>query len=208
MAIGRVSEVGQRGSSSQRGSMSSRARSLSRPVGLVLAAAMLVVPAACSENRAIESDAPITKDTVRLLEDETLDNDPGLASGSEAAAQIQKLVDSLVEENDPCVILSPSTVSTFNFDPSVLASSQARKTLAQGYVQVLNHLVTLVNDPEVTPALVIERDSVVEILDIVEKYSASPTSREGTKQIEAVTNSPAYVEASEVVARWVVSHCG
>jgi len=186
--------------------VSSRARRSVAAVALALA--LPLGSAACSETRTLEGGAEATSTTVRLLEEERGEFDEGLRTGSEAAAEIQRWINDLVTETDPCSILSQKVVQDRSFDPTVLASAAARKALAEGYVQVINHLVALIDDPAVTPALVVQRDSATEILDIVDRYAANPTSREGARQIDAVTAAPAYVEAEATISRWVISNCG
>lgn len=179
---------------------------LRRVFGLALIVATAVVPVACSSSRDIES-AGETKTTIRDLGDDELVDEEALLSGSQGAKEIQKIIDRLVASNDACAILTQKDIKGLKIDATTLASSSARKTLAAGVVKVYDHIIQIVPDAAIKPYLGTQRDTFVQVLDIVERYTANPTSKEGNDQIEALISGDKFVQAQSAVSGWTYQNC-
>lgn len=172
----------------------------------VLNVAVLVAAPACSSTRDLEASAPSS--TIRDLGNDPLVDDEGLASGSQGAAEIQKIIDRLVASNDPCAILTQKDIRGLKIDATTLASSSARKTLAAGVVQVYDHVIRIVPDAGIKPSLEVQKSTFVQVLDVVERYTANPTSQEGNDEIRALVTGPDFVKAQTQVANWTNTNCG
>lgn len=168
--------------------------------------AVLALAPACSSTRQLSSDERIPT-TIRRLPDDG-DDAEALAGGSEGARQIQEMIDRLLASDDPCAILTQRDVKGFQLDATTLASSSARRVLTKGVVDVYDHLLALVTDATVRPALQVQRDTFVQVLDLVDRYAANPTSQQGNDQIRALTTGDAFVRAQDVVGGWTVANCG
>jgi len=162
--------------------------------------------AACSSSRDIEGADGVTETTRDLGDDPLVDEDE-LTSGSQSAKEIQRIIDRLVAGTDPCAILTQKDIKGLKIDATALASSAARQTLATGVIRVYDHVIQLVTDASVKPALEVQRDTFVQILDIVERYTANPTSQEGNDQIRALISGEAFVKAQSQVAGWTNANC-
>lgn len=174
---------------------------------LVLVPLLVAVPlAACSSTTDLDSEAPGT--TIRDLGDDPLVDDEGLTSGSQGAQAIQRIIDRLVASNDPCAILTQKDIKGLKIDATTLASSSARRTLAAGVVQVYDHVIQIVTDPTVKPALEVQKSTFVQVLDVVERYTANPTSQEGNAQIQALVTGEDFVKAQGQVSDWTNANCG
>jgi hypothetical protein len=172
----------------------------------VVLAAMVAVPAACASTKDIESSDQ-TKSTIRDLGGDLVDPDDVIASGSAGAREIQKIIDRLVASNDACAILTQKDVKGLKIDPTTLASSSARQALTKGVIAVYDHLIDIVPDAAVKPALVTQRDTFVQVLDLVERYTANPTSKQGNDQIQALITGDAFVKAATAVSSWTYANC-
>lgn len=174
----------------------------------VLAVALTtVVPfvAACSSTKDLESGAR-TKTTIRDLGEDLID-DESVAGGSEGERKLQRVMDQLVASPDPCAILTQNGIQGYSIDPTILASSRARQTLTRGVIDVYNHLLDIIPDPAVKPALVVQRDTFVEVLDVVERYTANPSSKQGNEQIAELVKGEEFVEAATSVSSWTLANC-
>lgn len=179
---------------------------LRRLMGIAALGLTVFLPVACSSSRDIET-AGETKTTIRDLGDEDLVDEDALISGSQGAKEIQKIIDRLVASNDACAILTQKDIKGLNIDATTLASSAARKTLAAGVVKVYDHIIQIVPDAAVKPYLGTQRDTFVQVLDIVERYTANPTSKEGNDQIQALISGDKFVQAQSAVSGWTFSNC-
>jgi hypothetical protein len=171
-------------------------------LALLLAAATAV---SCSESRDLGATGR-TKTTIRRVDDPDADED-ALAGGSAGAREMQKIIDRLVASNDPCAILTQKDVKGYQIDATTLASTATRKVLATGVIDVYDHLVDIIGDPSVRPALEKQRDTFVQVLEIVNRYTANPTSKQGDDQIRALTTGPEFVAAQNAVATWTINNC-
>src|SRR4051812_44651454 len=110
---------------------------------------------------------------------------------------MQKIIDRLLASNDACAILTQKDVKGYRIDATTLASSAARQVLARGVIDVYDHLIDIVNDDGIKPALQRQRDTFVQILQIVDRYTANPTSKQGNDQIRALSTGPEFVKAQQ-----------
>lgn len=176
-------------------------------LAVVLVVVSTGLPVACSSTREIDS-ADVTKTTIRDLGNEDLVDEDGLLSASQGAKEIQRIVDRLVASNDACAILTQKDIKGLKIDATTLASSSARQTLANGVVRVYDHVIQIVPDPAIKPSLGVQRDTFVKVLDVVERYTANPTSKEGNDQIQSLVTSSAFINAQSAVSAWTYQHCG
>lgn len=175
-----------------------------RALGVAALVVAAMVLGGCSSSR----DLPKGESNGQTLP--TLADDGGgdtLASASAAAKRLQAVIDKLLAEDDACKILTRQDLSDLRIDPTSLASSSARKVLSQGVVDVYDHLMEIIVDPSVDPALQAQRDSFVRVLDIVERNTANPSSKVASDQIRAIVSAPAYVSAGDAVAAWTYANC-
>ena len=172
---------------------------------LATALTLLVATVGCSSSRDVAYDET-TPTTIRRLPGAGLD-EANLAGGSAAAKDMQRVIDRLVASNDPCAILTQKEVKGYQIDPSSLASSDVLEVLANGVIDIYDHLVVIVPDPGVVPALRTQRDTFVRVLDVVDRYAANPTSKDGTTQIRSLTQGSDFVKAGSTVSAWTYSHC-
>ena len=168
--------------------------------------ATTLLPVACSSSRDVDS-ADATKTTIRKLDDGPLVDEDGLLGGSQGAKEIQRIIDRLLASNDPCAILTQKDIKGLKIDAATLASSSARQTLASGVIQVYDHVIQIVPDASVKPALGVQRDTFVKVLDVVERYTANPTSKEGNDQITALVTGEEFVKAQSAVSGWTYQNC-
>ncbi|MFN8053134.1 MAG: hypothetical protein U0Q22_16935 [Acidimicrobiales bacterium] len=185
--------------------MADHRRRRSLAIGVLLAAAVVAAPA-CSSTRDLDS-ADQTGTTIRKLADDLVDEDP-LTGGSAGAKELKKIIDRLVASNDPCAILTQKDIKGYQLDPTTLASSSARQTLAQGVVDVYDHLIKIVPDTTITPALQKQRDTFVQVLGIIDRYAANPTSKQSNDQIQALLTGTDFVQAQNAVSTWTYTNCG
>ena len=69
-----------------------------------------------------------------------------------------------VPGNDVCAILTQKDIKGLKIDATTLASSSARRTLASGVVQVYDHVIQIVPDPAIKPALEVQKSTFVQVL--------------------------------------------
>ena len=173
-------------------------------MGVLLVA--VIVAVGCSSSRDLESsEQPGT--TIRDLGEELVE-DEALVGGSEGAKEMQRIIDRLLASNDACAILTQKDIQGYKIDATTLASSSARQILANGVVDVYDHLIELVTDPAVTPALQVQRDTFGQVLEIVDRYTANPTSKQGNDQIQALITGETFVRAESAVSTWTFQNCG
>lgn len=184
------------------------ARRRSAPLGALLLAGLLVclVAPSCSSSRDLVTDRQ-TGTTIRVLRDDG-SGDDAIAGGSEGARQIQEIIDRLVQSDDACAILTQKDVRGYQIDATTLASSSARRVLTNGVIAVYDHLIKIMKDRAVVPALQSQRDTFVQVLDVVDRYAANPTAKQGNEQINALLTGDAFVQAQNQVAVWTSTNCG
>jgi hypothetical protein len=174
-------------------------------VALLAVAPLTATMAGCSSTRDLGSEGE-TKTTIRKIADDAGD-EGALAGGSQGAKEMQKIINRLLASNDPCAILTQKDVKGFSIDATALASATAREVLARGVIDVYDHLLDIVGDDAIKPALQKQRDTFVEILQIVDRYTANPTSKQGNDQIRALSTGPEFVKAQHDVDNWTYQHC-
>lgn len=182
-------------------------RDLRRLLTVLVVGTSLLAAVGCSSSRDVETSEG-TKTTIRDLGDEELVDEDGLLSGSQGAKEIQRIIDKLLASNDPCAILTQKDIKGLKIDATTLASSAARVTLASGVIQVYDHVKAIVVDESVKPALEVQKSTFVKVLDIVERYTANPTSKEGNDQIQALVTGEDFVKAQSTVSAWTYTNCG
>lgn len=175
-----------------------------RRVVVLAAISMSVLLGGCSSTRDLDATTAGPSTTRRV--DGGSDGGDNIG-GSVAAQRMQSLIDQLLDEQDPCAILTQKDVAMTQIDPTTFLSAEARRVLAAGVVDVYDHLAQLIGDPAVQPALRTQKETFTGVLEIVERYSSNPTSREQTEQIKALTEGPAAVAAQSSISAWVVSNC-
>ena len=172
--------------------------------GAAIVVIMSAVGTSCAQTDELAEGRSST--TLRIGEDDLALGDD-LAGSSAAAGQMQDLVDELLASNNACAILNQQAAGAIKLDPTTMMSSSARRVLAKGIVDIYDHLVTLVDDPAVKPALLVQQATFVEVLDIVDRYADSPSSKRGADEIKALAGAPQFVAASQSVATWVTTNC-
>lgn len=174
------------------------------------AAALVAALAAtgCSSTRELSADRS-TETTIRRLPDDELLDEEALETGSAAARSMEAIVAKLLASNDPCAILTQQEIRGYNIDATALAGSAVRQTMARGVVSVYNHTINVVpqTEDQLIAALRVQRDTFVQVLDVVDRYSSNPTSRQGNQQIENLVRSDQFVKASEAVNGWIYQNC-
>lgn len=168
-------------------------------------AVVVLLAGGCSQSRELGDSATSTTFRVSESEDASGDN---LSGGSESAAQMQQMIDRLLVSTDPCAILTQRDIRDIQLDPTAMASSAVRQVVAKGVVEVYNHLAELVTDTSVNAALLVQRDTFVKVLNVVERYSSAPASEAASAEIAALAQAPAYVAAETTVNAWVGANCG
>jgi outer membrane murein-binding lipoprotein Lpp len=171
----------------------------------------VVIPAVlltgCSSSRDLDASVDLTS-TTRKLSDAEIPDDDALVSGSAAVAALQELIDRLLASNDACAILTQRDIKDAQLDPTTLASSAARKTLTKGVIEVYDHVIAIVTDQAVKVPLRVQRDAFVEVLDVVDRYSTNPTSKDANAEITNITRGPEFVAAQSAVQAWQFANCG
>ena len=173
---------------------------------VLLVASLACVAAACSSSSDIATSRQPTS-TVRIAPDDAIGNGDGLTNGSEAIRQIQAMVDKLSQSTDPCGVLTGRDVKGIKLDPTAMASGEARKVVSQGVVKIYNHLVQI-SDPAIKDALRVQRDTYSQILDVVDRFAAAASSKQGNDEIQALAATPQFLAAQQQVAAWTTTHCG
>jgi hypothetical protein len=174
-------------------------------VALLTVGMALIAGPACSSSRDLESAAN-TGTTIRRLADD-IEDDEALAGGSEGAQEMQKIIDQLLASNDPCAILTQKDVKGYEIDATTLASSAARRVLTNGVIDVYDHLIVIVPDDAIKPALQAQRDTFVQVLEVVDRYAANPTAKQGNDQINTLMTGEDFVRAQSAVAGWTSANC-
>ena len=167
--------------------------------------AALVMLVGCSSTSDIATSRA-TSSTVRIAPDAALNGGGGLSSGSEATRQLQAAIDKLAASNDVCAVLTQRDVKGMKLDSTTLASTEARRVLSAGVVKIYNHLVQI-GDAAIKGALQVQRDTFVSVLDLVDRYTAASSSKQGNEEIQALTQAPQFLAAQQVVTTWIAGHC-
>jgi hypothetical protein len=180
------------------------------PFDVVKRAAMLMVVAAialvglgCSQSTDLSS-GPVTTTTPKSSTTDPLD---GSAGGSSAGIdQLQTLVARLLASNDTCAILTQRDVRANQLDPTLFTSSNSRQVLAQGVVNIYNHLIDI-SPVAIRGALQDEKDVFAQVLQVVDQYADNPTDQGATQQIDNLLKQPGMVTAQQQLNDFVENNC-
>lgn len=175
-------------------------------IGLVLAVVVALggAVASCSTSTDIEG-SPVTTTEKAPKPTDPLDSD-ALVTGSEAVAQLQALVDSMLATQDPCAVLTQRDLKENRLDPSLFTSAAARRVVAKGLVSVYDHLIQI-SPAAITSALQSQKAVLVEVLAVVDQYANDPTGTKATKEIDRLVNAPGYLAAQTQLTTWVSGNC-
>ena len=80
--------------------------------------------------------------------------------------------------------------------------------LAQGIVDIYGQLIETINDPSIRPSLVVQRDTYVGVLGIINRYSNSAASDDGNAEIDSLIQDEDFLAAQNAVGDWVFRNCG
>lgn len=175
-------------------------------VGLLLSALVVVagLSGACSRSTDIEG-SPVTTTEKAPATTDPLDSD-ALITGSEAVAQLQALIDSMLATKDPCAVLTQRDIEANKLDPSLFTSSAARRVVTEGLIDVYDHLISI-SPAAITSALQSQKVVLVEVLGVVERYAADPTNAKATTEIDNLVSAPGYLAAQNQLTSWVSANC-
>jgi len=175
-------------------------------IGLCLSLILAVVGgvASCSTSTDIEG-SPVTTTQKAPRPTDPLDSD-ALVSGSEAVAQLQALVNSMLAAQDPCAVLTQRDIKENRLDPSLFTSAAARRVVAKGLVDVYDHLITI-SPAAITSALQSQKAVLIEVLAVVDQYANDPSGTKATKEIDRLVNAPGYLAAQTQLTSWVSANC-
>lgn len=173
-------------------------------IAVSLVVTVFAAGAACSTSDDIEGLAQSTTTRAPSTTD-PLDSD-ALVSGSQAVAELQALVDSMLASNDPCAVLTQRDIEANNLDPSLFTSAAARRIVTKGLIDVYDHLIAI-SPPTLTNALTAQKAVLVEVLAVVEQYANDPDNTKATKQINSLVSAPGYLAAQSQLTSWVSANC-
>lgn len=161
----------------------------------------------CTRTRDVDlSDT--TSTTIRRISDDRL-ADAGSVASAEAVGQVQALVNRLLGVDDPCAILNENAFQDYTLDGSSLASSAVRRALSSGVTAVYNHTINLIpqDDSTMIAALRVQRETLIDVLDVVDRYATNPTSNEAANQVRTLVTGEEFVKSAEVISLWLGSNC-
>ncbi len=170
-------------------------------MSLLMVAVALV--ASCSGSKELAFDDPTVATTTTTAD--PLDA-AELATGAAGIEELQLLFDRLLASDDSCAILTQRDLTENRLDPTLFTSSAARRILADGLVQVYDHLIQI-SDPRITGALAAQKDVFGQVLDVVDRYAANPNNPGATDEIEKLVQSQGFVSASQVISGYVSAVC-
>lgn len=176
------------------------------PVTFV-AVALVVLGAAsgaCSRSTDIEG-SPVTTTEKAPATTDPLDSD-ALISGSEAVAELQALVDSMLATKDPCAVLTQRDIEANRLDPSLFTSAAARRVVTEGLIDVYDHLISI-SPAAITSALQAQKVVLVDVLAVVDRYTTDPSGSKATKEIDSLVSSPGFLAAQSQITAWVSANC-
>lgn len=212
MAKGRLGELLRGGSMLRRRPITSTAGGYpSTPmrrvrIGLVLALAVAVVGSAVSCSRSTEIEGtPVTTTEKAPRPTDPLESD-ALVTGSEAVAQLQALVNSMLATQDPCAVLTQRDIEANRLDPSLFTSAAARRVVTKGLIDVYDHLISI-SPAAITSALQAQKSVLLEVLAVVDQYANDPSGTKATKEINRLVSAPGYLAAQTQLTSWVSANC-
>ena len=180
-----------------------RRRTVTPVVSLLVFMVTMACVASCSGSKELAFDDPVVATT-------TTTEDPldaaELATGAAGIEELQSLFDRFLASDDTCAILTQRDVAENRLDPTLFASPAARRILADGLVQVYDHLIQI-SDPRITAALAAQKDVFAQVLDVVDRYAANPNNPGATDEIEDLVQSEGFLSASQVISAYVSAVC-
>ena len=187
-------------------SSSSLARSASgRVLALVVIATVVVlVGSGCSRTTELDT-AAITTTAPPKVEADPLDDDV-IAAGSAGVQQLQDLLDRLLASNDTCTILTQRDVRENQLDPTLFTSSAAREVLAQGLIQVFDHLIRI-SPVAIRQPLEDEKAVFTQVLTVVDQYANNPNAPDATEAISDLLEAPGFVQAQAQLNVFINQNC-
>lgn len=171
---------------------------LRRSLSLVLAA-MCVWTAGCTRTQDVGERGPVSTTT------STTTAPTDVAAGADLT-QIRTVVDQLLASNDVCAILTRRGIAVDNLDPTVFASTEARQAFTRGLISVMEHTIALA-DPSLREPLTTLQQSLVQVLDVIDRFADTPTAPDGLDAIQRIVDSPPFVDATRRLALWVTVNC-
>ena len=170
-------------------------------VGLVLTAGSL----GCSTTKDLGSDESTTTVKHTSTTQDPLDA-AALASGAQGVAELQKVIDTLLASNDVCAILTQQALKGARLDPTLLTTPSVRQVLAQGLVQVFDHLIKI-SPAELKAPLQTEQTIFGQVLDVVQRFSTNPSDTKASDDINSLVSSANYLAAQQQIGSWATANC-
>ena len=172
-------------------------------VGIVTMTVALV-GAGCSRTTELNT-SPVTTTTPAKAEIDPLDDDV-IAAGSAGVQQLQDLLDRLLASNDTCAILTQRDVRENQLDPTLFTSSAAREVLAQGLIQVFDHLIRI-SPVAIRQPLEDEKAVFTQVLTVVDQYANNPNAPDATEAISDLLEAPGFVQAQAQLNLFITQNC-
>jgi hypothetical protein len=169
---------------------------------LVLVTAVLV--ASCSRSTELATEMP-TSTTPPKAVTQPLDED-AIAAGSAGIQQLEQLLDRLLASNDTCAILTQRDVNENQLDPTLFTSSAARQVLAQGLVEVFDHLIRI-SPVVIRQPLEDEKAVFQQVLAVVDQFANNPNAPDATDAISDLLNQPGFIQAQAQLNTFINQNC-
>ena len=172
----------------------------------VLAALTLGALAAssCSSTRDLPSVTTARPSTTIVDNSGELPRDT--VAPSVAIQDLEVLIARLLASNDSCAILTQRDVRENQLDPGLFDDPAARRVLADGLVQIFDHLVTI-SPPSIHDSLRDQKDIYADVLAVVDEYAADPENTEATAEIEGLLDQPRFLLAQNEINRFIEQVC-
>lgn len=169
------------------------------------AAAVLVLAGGavgCTRTTELSSELPTTTSPAPETTD-SLDQSQAATAG---IAALEDLIARLLASDDPCAILTQRDVQANQLDPTLFTSSAARQVLAQGLVEVYDHLV-VISPLAIRQPLEDQKGVFVQILQVIDRYADSPDDPQAVEEIDGLLAQPAVVEAQAQLNSFIEQNC-
>jgi hypothetical protein len=170
---------------------------------LMVVAAITLVGLGCSQTTDLSSGA-VTTTTPKSSTTDALDGNGGNASAG--IDQLQTLVARLLASNDTCAILTQRDVRANQLDPTLFTSSSSRQVLAQGVVNIYDHLLDI-SPVAIRGPLQEEKDVFSQVLAVVNRYANNPQDNTATQQINDLLKTPTMVNAQQQLNDFISANC-
>jgi hypothetical protein len=169
----------------------------------MVVAGVLLVGVGCSQTQDLSSGA-VTTTTPKPSTTDVLDGNG--ANASAGIDQLQTLVARLLASNDTCAILTQRDVRANQLDPTLFTSSSSRQVLAQGVVQIYDHLLDI-SPVAIRGPLQSEKDVFAQVLAVVNRFADNPTDQTATQQIDDLLKTPTMVNAQQQLNDFITQNC-